>query len=114
MSESDKNTTKHHIQESQEVSFFPAGDHKAAKHKQGNMGKTHTYTSVKEDPQKKSRIGMVSKNIARGLKLVSLYLLYVMFYCVFDTFPCGILGQVWCLNASITDPCLLSYFAMVE
>ena len=28
--ESDKNTRKHHIQESQEVSPFPAGDHKAA------------------------------------------------------------------------------------
>ena len=28
--ESDKNTRKHHIQESQEVSSFPAGDHKDA------------------------------------------------------------------------------------
>ena len=28
--ESDKNTRKHHIKESQEVSPFPAGDHKAA------------------------------------------------------------------------------------
>ena len=28
--ESDKNTIKHHIQESQEVSPFSAGDHKAA------------------------------------------------------------------------------------
>ena len=30
MWESDKNTRKHHIQESQEVSPFAAGDHKAA------------------------------------------------------------------------------------
>ena len=28
--ESDKNTIKHHIQESQEASPFPTGDHKAA------------------------------------------------------------------------------------
>ena len=28
--DSDKNTRKHHIQDSQEVSPFPAGDHKAA------------------------------------------------------------------------------------
>ena len=28
--ESEKNTIKHHIQESQEVTSFPAGDHKAA------------------------------------------------------------------------------------
>ena len=28
--ESDKNTRKHHIQDSQEVSPFPAGDHKIA------------------------------------------------------------------------------------
>ena len=39
-----------------------------------------------------------------------LALLYVMFYCVFVTFPCGFLGQVWCLIVSISDLCLLSYF----
>ena len=32
--ESDKNTRKHHIQESQEVSPFPAGDHKTAMNRQ--------------------------------------------------------------------------------
>ena len=26
-----------------------------------------------------------------------LALLYVMFYCVFVTFPCDVMGQVWCL-----------------
>ena len=31
-------------------------------------------------------------------------------YCEFVTFPFGILGQVWYLNVSITDPCCLSYF----
>ena len=32
-----------------------------------------------------------------------------MFYCVFVTFPCGVLGQVWCLIVWIPDLCLLSY-----
>ena len=39
-----------------------------------------------------------------------LALLYVMFYCVFNTFPCGVLGQVWCLIVLIPDLCLRSYF----
>ena len=37
-------------------------------------------------------------------------LLCVMFYCDFVTFPCGVLGQVWCLIVSISDLCLLFYF----
>ena len=35
--------------------------------------------------------------------------LYVMFSCVFVTFPCGVLGQVWYLIVSIPDLCLLTY-----
>ena len=31
-------------------------------------------------------------------------------YCIFVTFPCGILGQVWYLIVSFPDRCLLSYF----
>ena len=38
------------------------------------------------------------------------WLSFVMFYCVFVTFPCGILGQVWYLIVSIPDRCHLSYF----
>ena len=38
-----------------------------------------------------------------------LALLYVMFSCVFVTFPYGVLGQVWYLIVSIPDLCLL-YF----
>ena len=37
-------------------------------------------------------------------------LLFVMFDCDFVTFPCGILGQVWYLIASIPDLWRLSYF----
>ena len=37
---SDKNTRKHHIQESQEVIPFPAGDHKAAMNRQDSMTDT--------------------------------------------------------------------------
>ena len=39
-----------------------------------------------------------------------LALLYVMFSCVFVTFPCGVLGQVWYLIVLIPDLCLLPYF----
>ena len=38
------------------------------------------------------------------------WLSFVMFNCVFVTFPCGILGQVWYLIVSIPDLCPLSYF----
>ena len=34
----------------------------------------------------------------------------VIFYCVFVTFPCGVLGQVWYLIVSIPDLCHLIYF----
>ena len=40
--ESDKSIRKRHIQKRLEVSPFPAGDHKAARHRQGNMSKTDT------------------------------------------------------------------------
>ena len=35
---------------------------------------------------------------------------FVMFNCVFVTFPCGILGQVWDLIVSISHLYGLSYF----
>ena len=38
--ESDKNTRKHHIQESQEVSSFPTSDNKDARH--DSIAKTNT------------------------------------------------------------------------
>ena len=38
------------------------------------------------------------------------WLLFMMFNCVFVTFPCGILGQVWYLFVSFPDLCHLSYF----
>ena len=37
------------------------------------------------------------------------WLLFVMFNCIFITFPCYILGQVWYLIVSIPDLCHLSY-----
>ena len=43
--ESDKNTRKHHIQESQEASPFPAGDHNAA------MNRQETMTNMKHKQQ---------------------------------------------------------------
>ena len=38
------------------------------------------------------------------------WLLFVMFNCVFVTFSCGILAQIWYLIVSIPDLCRLSYF----
>ena len=38
------------------------------------------------------------------------WLLFVVSNCNFVTFPCGILGQVWCLIVLIPDLCHLSYF----
>ena len=43
-------------------------------------------------------------------KRLTSWLSFVMFNCVFVIFPCGILGQVWCLTVSIPDLCHLSYF----
>ena len=65
------NTTKCHIQESKDVSSFQAGDHKATRHRQDNMAKTH-FTNIK-DPQKKYHLGIVSKKLTGWLKLVSGY-----------------------------------------
>ena len=35
-------------------------------------------------------------------------------YCIFITFPCGILGPVWYLIVSFPDLCRLSYFAFLQ
>ena len=42
-------------------------------------------------------------------KRMTSWLSFVMFYFVFVTFPCGILGQVWYLIVSIPNLCKLSY-----
>ena len=39
-----------------------------------------------------------------------LAVLCVMSYCVIVTFPCGVLGKVWCFIVSITVHCFLPYF----
>ena len=38
-----------------------------------------------------------------------LTLLYAVFSCVFVTFPCGILSQVWYMIVLILDLCILPY-----
>ena len=47
-------------------------------------------------------------------KGLTYWLLFVMFNCVFVTFPCGILGLVWYLIVSIPDIRHLSYFKLRE
>ena len=41
---------------------------------------------------------------------ILLAFLYEMFSCVFVTFPCGVLCQVWYMIVPIPDLCLLTYF----
>ena len=38
------------------------------------------------------------------------WLSFVVSNCEFVTFPCGVLGQVWCLIVSIPDLCTFTYF----
>ena len=43
-------------------------------------------------------------------KMLTYWFSFVVLNCVFVTFPCGILGQVWNLIVLIPDLCPLSYF----
>ena len=54
-----------------------------------------------------SRLFIAVLRSPAGEGLTSL-LFFEMFNCVFVTFPCGILGQVWYLILSIPDLCCLS------
>ena len=50
--------------------------------------------------------------LGKGLRAGLLALLCVVFYYVFVTFPCGVLGRVWYLVVCISDLCLLTYFVI--
>ena len=65
--ESDKNTRKHHMHESQVVSPFPAGDHKAARYRQDSLTGNTNY---KKRSTKEAPLVTVSKKLTRGLKHV--------------------------------------------
>ena len=56
-----------------------------------------------------SRLFIVALWSPAGKGLTS-WLLFVMCYCNFVTFSCGILGQVWYLIVLIPDLCRLSYY----
>ena len=62
--ESNKNTRKHHIQERQEFTLFPAGDHKAAINRQDSM--TDTKHKQQKGSTKNHRLGTVSKTLFTG------------------------------------------------
>ena len=55
-------------------------------------------------------IAALWSSVGKGL---ASWLSFVMFNCVFVTFPCRILGQVWLYMVSIPDLCRLSYFDVV-
>ena len=52
---------------------------------------------------------LLSRGHLLGEHLTS-WLLFVMFNCIFGTFPCGILSLALYLIISISDLCRLSYF----
>ena len=66
MSESDKNTGKHHIQEGREVSPFPAGDHNAARNRQDGMTRN---TNNKKDPQKSIALKRSTRKLLEDLNM---------------------------------------------
>ena len=53
---------------------------------------------------------LIASLLSPAGKGLTSWLLFVIFNCVFVTFPCGILGQVWYLIVLIPDLCCLSYF----
>ena len=67
--ESNKKNTIDITNKSQEVSPFPADDHRAAMNRRDSMRNTRHKNA--NDPQKKYGLGTVSKNFTVGLKLVS-------------------------------------------
>ena len=59
-----------------------------------------------------SRLFIAALRSQSGKGLTS-WLSFVMLYCVFVTFPCGILCQVWYLIVLIPDLCQLSYLNLL-
>ena len=65
-----KNSQLDTTNESQEVSPFPAGDHKAHINRRSQRHSKHKTEKNIKDPQMKYRLGMVSKKNTGGLKPV--------------------------------------------
>ena len=57
-----QNTRRHNIQERQEVSPFPAGDHKAARNRQDSITTINKKHKYQKGSKKKHLIGTVDKN----------------------------------------------------
>ena len=71
--ESDTNTIKHHIHDSQEFSPFLAGDHKAAWNRKNSVTDKHETQKSKKRSTKEEPHGKVSKKITGGLEDVWRY-----------------------------------------
>ena len=74
--ESDKNTRKHHIQESEEVSPFPAGGHKAA------LNRHYSLTDTKHKITKRIHINKYvctcsKKTIKRQMSMIRKYRIHM-------------------------------------
>ena len=51
-------------------------------------------------------IAALWSSVGKGL---TSWLLFVIYYCDFVTFPCGIMSQAWYLIALIPDLCFLNF-----
>ena len=58
--------TKYNKHDSQEVSPFPVGDHKATRNRYDSITHTNMKQNLQNDLQKKQRLGTVSKNTFTG------------------------------------------------
>ena len=81
-----------------------------------NIDDENLRTAEQQDQfeeQEAQSLGTAALWSPAGKRLTS-WLSFVMFNCVFVTFPCSLLGQVWYLIVSIPDICQLSYFSKVK
>ena len=64
-----QNTRKHHIQESQEITPFPAGDHKAAINTQDSMSSKHEKHISKRIHKRSTALERSIKKILEDLNM---------------------------------------------
>ena len=69
MWESDKNTRKHHIQESQEVSPFLVGDHKATRNRQDSMTDKHETQITKRTNKRSTTLERSVRKLLEGFNM---------------------------------------------
>ena len=67
---SDKNTRKYYTKESQEVSHFQAGDHKAIRNRKDSMTDKHETQIAKRMPKRSTTLGRSIRKLLEGLYML--------------------------------------------